>query len=278
MIKMICTDIDGTLLNKHREVDNYTKEIFRRLAGRFEIVLASSRMPKALWHIQEDLLIEEMPLICYNGALILSGGGSFDERMILSSITIPAEAIRLIVDLVAVHPVHLSTYLNNTWVASEIDAWTAREINNTRVKPDVILGRNIDSTVDERILHSAHKIMLMGEPAQLDQIEAGLNEKDLVVLCRSKDTYLEITPTGTDKSNGLTILLERMPQYQAITLNEVMAFGDNHNDFELLRDVKFGIAVGNSIQRLKDVAYAVTGSNHEHGVAHYLEDFFLKER
>ena len=117
--------------------------------------------------------------------------------------------------------------------------------------------------------------MLMGDSGQLDQAVSELHLYKEIVLCRSKDTYLEITPEETNKSLALSRIIHQIPGFLGIRPAEVMAFGDNHNDIELLSGVKYGIAVENSIPALKTIAYAVTGSNKEHGVALYAEKFFL---
>jgi len=272
MVKLICADIDGTLLNRHREVDEYTQRVFRQLVGQVPVVLASSRMPRALWYVQEALGAEDMPLICYNGALILAGGRSFSEDLVLASETIGREAVQLIVGQAAGRDVHYSIYYNNRWVASRMDQWTEREANNTRTAPDEILAELASS---ERNIHQpAHKIMLMGEPSKLDEIVAAIAVMPGILLCRSKDSYLEITPAGIDKSYALQLLLGKVDAFKDIAMADVMAFGDNHNDYELLRDVGYGIVVGNGILQLKEIAYAVAAPNHEHGVARYLEDHF----
>ena len=276
MIKLICTDIDGTLLNKQREVDDYTIKVFAQLDKSIQIVLASSRMPKALWHIQKNLSIEQMPLICYNGALVLSSGVDFDPAKVISSITLSAKTINSIMELVNLYHVHISIFQNNTWLASAVDFYSEREINNTRVHPDDLLKDFSAEELQNFIAKGAHKIMIMGKPELIDVIEKSLGTDPALAIWRSKDIYLEVTP-HTTKSEGLKILLEKLSQYTAITLDEVMGFGDGYNDMELLQDVKFGIAVGNSVAAIKEIAYAITKSNVEHGVAYYLDNFFKKE-
>jgi len=275
MIKLICTDIDGTLLNKQREVDDYTIKVFAQLDKSIRVVLASSRMPKALWHIQKNLSIEQMPLICYNGALVLSLGVSFDPEKVISSITISAKTINQIMGLADLHHVHISIFQNNTWMVSNLDFYAEREINNTQVRPDGLLKDLSAEGLHNFIGKGAHKIMIMGKPELIDVIEKSLGTDPALSIWRSKDIYLEVTPP-TNKSEGLKILLENFPDYVGITLDEVMAFGDSYNDLELLKDVKFGIAVGNGVPAIKEISYAVTKPNVEHGVAYYLANFFEK--
>ncbi len=273
MVKLICTDVDGTLLNKDREVDDYTIKVFGQLDKNIQIVLASSRMPKALWHIQQTLRIERMPLICYNGALILSSGANFEPEKVISSVTISQKTSKSIIDLANLHQVHVSIYHNNTWLASALDFYAQREINNTRVRPDGFLHDISTAELNNFLQNGIHKLMLMGKPELIDLIESNLTVDPTISVWRSKDIYLEITPQ-INKSDGLLILLKNYAAYKNVSLKEVMSFGDGYNDFELLKEVQFGIAVGNGVPKIKEIAYAVTKTNVEHGVAFYIDSFF----
>ena len=71
--KLICSDIDGTLLNKDRELSDKTIAAIKDMAPTCRLYLISSRMPQAMEHLQEELDITHLPLICYNGGLIVDG-------------------------------------------------------------------------------------------------------------------------------------------------------------------------------------------------------------
>ena len=65
--KLVCTDIDGTLLNKDRELSSKTIEIIKETKEKHPVILIYSRMPKAMTHLQNELDILENPFIAYNG-------------------------------------------------------------------------------------------------------------------------------------------------------------------------------------------------------------------
>ena len=77
--QLICTDIDGTLLNKDRELSKETIAQVQRVAP-IPMVLISSRMPKGMRHLQKQFGNENEPLIAYNGGLILD-----DEKILQST-------------------------------------------------------------------------------------------------------------------------------------------------------------------------------------------------
>lgn len=55
-----------------------------------------------------------------------------------------------------------------------------------------------------------------------------------------------------------------------ISLDEIVAFGDDKNDMEMLKMCGIGVAVDNAISEVKDIADSVTLSNDEDGVAEWL--------
>ena len=70
--KMLCLDIDGTLLNSSHKISLRTKEAIKKLYEEkdIRIILVSARMPKGIVFLQKELGIKE-PIICYSGSLVL---------------------------------------------------------------------------------------------------------------------------------------------------------------------------------------------------------------
>ena len=82
---------------------------------------------------------------------------------------------------------------------------------------------------------------------------------------------LEIVPRGWNKWVGMCELLN----YYDVRHHQVMAIGDGSNDFELVRGVGVGIAMGNAVDDVKKVAFDVVASNNEDGVAEAIEKYIL---
>ena len=90
---------------------------------------------------------------------------------------------------------------------------------------------------------------------------------------QSKDVYVEITPKNIDKSSALETLISK--KYN-LTLDQVIAFGDNFNDTTMIKNVGLGVAVANAAQEVKDVAdYVSSYTNKEHAVAKAIEKFLI---
>ncbi|UZO79920.1 Cof-type HAD-IIB family hydrolase [Aquimarina sp. ERC-38] len=262
--KILFTDIDGTLLNTERELSEATITEIQRIKDRIKIILISSRMPSAMKHLQEKLNISELPLICYNGGLILIDNKTVFSKTISNSITKELFAFN------KTTPFHLSLYQNDEWYVPELDFWAKREINNTKVQPTVLSNDQV-LEIWGKEQKEAHKIMCMGETEAIDKAYCFLTEnfKDQLHCYRSKDTYIEIAEKSISKKTAIAYLAD----YYKVDLKEVIAFGDNYNDIEMLKAAGIGIAVANAKPEVLAIADYVTSTGKEDGVATYIRKF-----
>ena len=263
-LRAICTDIDGTLLDGRRELSNKTIEAIRKLSPSMPVVLASSRMPSAMRHLQNELGILEHPLICYNGGYVVHYQGAKDAEVLYSAY-IPLTICEKILALAKGTSVHISLYQQDMWYAPKVDEWTNREATITKVVPIIKPG---DEVLDfwQKSGHGAHKVMIMGEASEILFLEATLRAtlSSAIHIYHSRSTYLELAPKVISKASALELLLR---QLYGIALSDVIAFGDNYNDIELLQSVGLGIAVGNARDEVKAVAKEITLDSKQDGVA-----------
>lgn len=263
--KIVFSDIDGTLLNTDRELSPATIEAIKRLNDKVPFILISARMPAAMRHLQQELEIGHLPIIAYNGGLILVNGET--KR----STEIPLEVVE---DLNRMNDFncHFSLYHRDEWYVPQLDKWASREMNNTKVTPMVSSNTEVIKKW-QREEKGAHKIMAMGEVEHIDQIRDHLEDRfpGQLHLYRSKDTYLEIAPSSISKYTAIELLLQEHYHY---TPKEAVAIGDNYNDVEMLRNVGYGVAVGNARREAMDAANIVCGKSIEDGVAKVLSEIF----
>jgi Cof subfamily protein (haloacid dehalogenase superfamily) len=268
--KLVCSDIDGTLLDKDRQLSQRTIDILKDIKDRLPVVLISSRMPKAMRHLQEELDILTHPLISFNGGLVLDYSSGVAE--VLSSIEIPVNVAEVIIAFSKGSSIHTSLYHNDEWYVAKLDYWAEREMNNTKVEPEVADLKSVCEKwkSDNK---GAHKIMCMGDASDILLLYNYLimHHSQTVHVYRSKDTYIEIASKKISKLLALDFLLNH--SYD-INLSEVVAFGDNYNDEEMIGGVGMGVAVGNAKDEVKAVSNAITKSNKEDGVAIFLEELF----
>src|SRR5690606_17005619 len=269
MYKIVCTDIDGTLLDQNRQLSARTINAFRRLPENTLVVLASSRMPAAMRHLQEELGIGDHPIIAYNGGYVVryTGDGSF---RVINDEQIPPNVVRGILEK-AVPSIHISLYHKDEWYVPSFDYWAEREATITKVNP--VVASPHDTLIKwESEAKGAHKVMCMGPEADIHELGRVLNENfsgDIHVY-RSRPTYLELAPASISKGKALDLLLSE----DKLSIADAVAFGDNYNDIELLKMCGHGIAVDNALAEVQAVAAAITDAGKHDGVARALEELF----
>ncbi len=267
MYKLIALDIDGTLLDKNREISTATHKVLSALSKRYPVILISSRMPSAMYHIQKACGVVNQPIVAYNGGLVVH------QHKVLAQTVIDTQTFRMMLDLNQSLDLHLSLFHHDEWFVPRNDHWTEREIRNTKVKPILESNEEVFNNWQEQNKFP-HKIMCTGDENKVDEFYRRLYEikHDQLHLYRSKPTYIEMAPRQISKLSGLKVLLDNL--YPDIELEDIIAYGDNYNDIEMLKNVGLGVAVANAKDEVKAVADAITDTNIEDGVANHLQKIF----
>ena len=266
MYKIIFSDIDGTLLSGSRTLTQNTIHEVKKLKDKMPFILVSSRMPQQMYHIQKDLGIAGLPLIAYNGGLVLNG------EKVLHSVAIPLQILEEVVTLNEKEfalEIHISFYYNDEWYVPQYDQWAQREETITKVTPVVRPNREV-LTAWQQAGHGAHKLMLMGEETLIERMFQLLNEKytKVMQIYRGKETYIELSDISISKLTGVKVVLDEIYH---LPLSEAIAFGDNYNDLEMLEGVGCGVAVDNARDEVKAIAKHTTLHHSKDGVAEFLK-------
>ena len=263
--KILCSDLDGTLLSTKSDVSDFTISQITRIKEQLKVILVSARMPQSMTYVQKRLGIAEQPIICYNGALVLDG-----EDEIFSE-TIDYKAVEKVYGLADEIDIRLGLYCNQEWYVEETSERVQKEINYTRTNP--VFRSTIETLTDWKTRNlSAHKIMLMGTKSSADTIFPLLmddfgNEMNIY---RSNDTLIELAPKSVSKLSAIQQLLSPNE-----SLTDVISFGDNYNDIEMLEHSGLGIAVENAREEVKVIADYTTLKNTEDGVAHFIKQHLI---
>jgi len=259
--KTLCSDLDGTLLSTKNDVSDFTIAEISRIKEKIAIVLVSARMPKSMTYLQKRLGIENQPIICYNGALVLDG----DKQ--ITSTHIPINHLKEIYALAEKHTIKLGLYYNDEWYVEKTSERVEKEIKYTHATP---VFRNTKSTLKDWESRNigAHKIMMMCTKESADAVFPILKENlgEHIHLYRSNDTLIEVAPKTVSKLSAIKVLLQKE------NVDDVIAFGDNYNDIEMLQNVGCGVAVGNAREEVKAIADKITLNNTAHGVATYIKE------
>ena len=244
MIKMIITDLDNTLLRYDKTISDYTISIFKRV--REHGVLVAFATARGLESSQEyRVLLNPDCDIVTGGCLVYSG------KYLLKRYYLPEpQGTTLIAELCA-HPL--------------VNSVSARSMNiaYSNFPSDGRILVDFKSPLPERLLHCSCRT---SDDIFMQSIANRYPE--FSIYHNSGSDLYDINPKNATKFNGIKILSE----YYCIPLSEIVAFGDDFNDIEMLRDCGIGVAMSNAINECKAVADYVCGDCDKDGVAKWLEE------
>lgn len=262
-VKIVFSDIDGTLLDDKHQLTKETKKVVQALKKqKVETVLVSARPPKAMTSIANELVLDT-PLVCFNGALITQVQGN--QLTDLFSVSIERlDSLMLYQMIASKFPnVSINLYSSERWLVEEMGSWETQEMEITGVKPEIIA-----MPLFLKEYHPIHKILCMGNEQEIAGLESALLSANISgVTCHlSKPTYLEIVNKEVSKLAALKFLCQ---DYQ-LSLNDAVAIGDNYNDLPMIEHAGIGIAMGNAPTAVKELADITTTSNCENGFSQAL--------
>lgn len=267
-IKLIMSDIDGTILDKNHQLDSHLIELMPLLKQcNIPFVLASARSPLGIAPISKELGITDFPIACYNGALISLGD------KILSQYSIDKSELLLLHDFLKKEfpTVSINVYSGKDWLVNTIDEWVEIEATITGESPKVT--SLADFIKDEKTL--VHKLLLIDNASTIQKLKETLATMDFpqTDFYLSKDNYLEVTHNQVSKKQALL----ELAKYYQLSLTEIMTIGDNYNDIPMIETAGLGVSMGNAPTEVKTCANTVTDSNDQHGVSKAIKLYVLSE-
>lgn len=253
MIKMIVTDLDGTLLRHDKTVSKYTAAIFRRCTHRgIKVVFATARPIRAVKMLNIPILFDGA--IYHNGAVVDTGNKNILHFGISPKNTKEIVSEVLNYDVRARICIEINDSIYSNTDASDI--WPGIKIIPTDFNdlPFLSADKIILLTADSQRLETLHKIL----PENL-YFEISENK---VAMIMDRDA---------SKANAIIRLCENF----CILPDDVAAFGDDYNDMEMIRYCGAGIAVANAIDEVKSVADFICDTNDHDGVAKWIGENIL---
>ncbi|GAA0240638.1 HAD family hydrolase [Metaclostridioides mangenotii] len=264
--KLIVTDMDGTLLNRDQEMTSKNREaIDFAIENGVRVALASGRMyDSAKQHI--EYLNMDIPIIACNGSLIKSSNGT-----LIYSNKIDTGLCLKAVEVLEKYNVYYQCQHEDLLFCKDTDNkdsiyYKINEFMKTQTK--VVIEDDLkDSIINNDILKFT--IIEENNTSILPVIKEELETIEGLKITSSWENNIEIMSEGVDKGQAIKMLCEHLN----IDKSEIMAFGDNYNDIEMLEYAGLGVAMGNSNDDIKEIADYVTDTNEESGFANAIFKF-----
>jgi Cof subfamily protein (haloacid dehalogenase superfamily) len=275
-IKVIIMDVDGTLTNNKKVIPTKTKEILVKVqkAGAI-LVLASGRPTSGLMDLAKELEMEKHHglLVSFNGSKVVDCETNqvlFNETM---SIEHGQSVLEHMKKFEVIPMIDKDNYMYVNDVFNNEIYYNGEPINI--VKYESRGGKFKLSEVEDLAAfadYPLNKILTAGSPDYLQEHYKEMMEpfKETLNCVFTAPFYFEFTAKGIDKAKALdTVLIPR-----GYKKEEMIAFGDGHNDATMVEYAGTGVAMANAVDDLKAVADEVTRSNEEDGIAYTLAKYF----
>ncbi len=268
--RMIAVDLDDTLLNEESKISaRNRKAICRAVQSGTRFVIATGRMFKTSVTYLDDLTLDgDCPLINYHGALVTKARS---REIVLHkpvgndmAITVASEA--------EARGYHVSLFIEDELYIKEENQYSRYYLSLAHIGVQAVgsLGSYLKNNGA-----SPTKMSIISFDGSLDSLETELQARyaGKLSILQSRPHFLEITDIEATKGQTLKWLAER----EGIKQEEVIAFGDGHNDIDMISYAGLGVAVANARQAVIDVADLVTASNNDDGVAEIIERYVLND-
>ena len=254
-IKLLAIDLDGTLLCNDLTFHSLMPLAFNAAkANDLLIVIATGRSIQSAYHIVKPL-DHEGHYVCANGCHVVDHEGKTLYQNHLNG-----DVKRILIHFALSRNLHITAYTPE----GPCTLSNSRFLDQYK---ELVQGLPVPIVSPEKIMNSeAHKIVFISEPSRIKLLRNELEfilPKDQADMTESAPEYLEILPSGTNKSTGLNQLCLHL----GISKSAVAAIGDYRNDYEMLNFVGFPVAIGNALPEIKAIARHIVKPNGEGGVA-----------
>ena len=259
MIKLVATDIDGTILIPEGEFTQGVKDCIKSLLDKgIKVVLVTGRMNAAAKRIANDLGLKT-PVVSYQGGLVVDGDEILYERYLTTDQT------ERVLNWAKKENVHINLY-NNDILYSESECYEVKRYCNNLHTEFTIKGFDkIEKTKINKLLAIDYN-----NPERISNFEKYLPKlfPDLYIV-KSTPYFLEFSNKEASKSCAVNFLRE----YWGLDKSEILTIGDQNNDIELLKAGGLKIAMGNATEELKAIADYITDSVFEDGFVSAINKF-----
>jgi Cof subfamily protein (haloacid dehalogenase superfamily) len=267
MRKIVCLDIDGTLLNEHGRITEANRLAVERLKDEGHvIVIASGRTYGEIVRIVAPLRLMEQQrayVVAYNGVLTVR---LFPFAVMMKTL-LHKEDVRRIAALLLPEGFKMHVYAENRIYLSQ-DIVAHLDPSPEENKPLVRISmENYDRDDD------VYKVLVLDEADRLDQLRGRLQSSlgERYAVFKSWDRLLEIVHHNGTKGAALANLMRLLQ----VPRDDVIAIGDEENDISMIRTAGVGIAMGNAKPAVLAAATHITLSHRSDGVAAALKRFIF---
>lgn len=267
MIKWIVSDLDETLLNdEHFVGEKNLAAIMKAREAGIKFICATGR-----GFNQIDVTLEELGLKGKEDEYVISFNGAAITRIKDQSFIyfngLDYEKANELFIRGKNFPLCIEIYTPDVLYCYRLDEMEKQRLIDLKINFAEFDEENLEFLKEHSICKVLYQIMDMEMLKNTAQQIRDLTD-DCCSISFSSHRYLEINAHQINKGKAILQLADLL----GVKSDEIMALGDNHNDVEMIQAVKYGVAVQNAVDEVKDVAYFITkATNNEGAVCEAIE-------
>jgi Cof subfamily protein (haloacid dehalogenase superfamily) len=259
--KLIAIDLDGTTLNAQSLISETTEQTLKKAMKQGHYVSIVTGRPYRMSHQFYRQLGLTTPMVNFNGALVhIPEKNWADEketgihRDLVFDILAQKQALNL--DFVAAEN-------KETFFIDSFDHFDSAFFASDATPHNLLTAKNLLTDPTSMMVRTSQDQAKLVSDSLMKQYGDYVD----VRTWGGPTPILEIVSKGIQKAKGV----EQVSNFLNIKRSDIIAFGDEHNDEEMLDYVGWGVAMQNATEKIKSVANDVTDkSNDENGLAEYL--------
>ncbi|MDR1697522.1 MAG: Cof-type HAD-IIB family hydrolase [Erysipelotrichaceae bacterium] len=262
---LFALDLDGTILDRHKNISRFTKKYFRKLQEKGHIVvIATGRPYRAAKRYYEELNLET-PLICYNGAFVYAPkDATFPNLVSLFKKDLVFQVLKTLTGL-----------YSNVLLETNEEIFFDHEDHDLSPffwKEDM---KVYQGNVFETLFVDPMTVILRVDKEAMPLIQERLLQyPELEARAWAFLPFCEISYRQVSKSSGIRLVA----QHYDVASCHIVAAGDSDNDLLMVEDAAIGIAMKNAIIELKAIAdYVTVHDNNHNGLPRLIKKLLRKK-
>lgn len=285
MIKLIVSDLDGTLLNDSHDLDQESANAIKKAqeAG-FEFMVATGRHDESVFPMFEKHGVS-CNCILLNGALYMN-----HKHEVLKEVVMDGNKASKIMHLLEHHDIHAHLYVKEGIVAMHPEAIKQEFMNHMKAEglseeeiSELLASTNFMEYQEEITDLDAYfakqptvyKIeAFCEEGTNLQKLRESLKAIDGIAISSSIGNNFEITEEQAQKG----IMLESLLPTLGYRKEEVVFFGDSSNDLSMMERFPYAVAMENATKEILEAANYHIGKFSDHAVANAILDIIKQQK
>lgn len=266
-VKIVASDLDGTLLAPNHQLSDFTKLTLKKLHDQgYTFIFATGRHHVDVAGIRQIAGIPAY-MITSNGARVHD-----QNDQLMYSQNVPQELVQPVIDIVRQDPnLFIHMYQNEDWLLDREDEMLAKFHSESGFSYKRFEAENAPSEGIAKVFFTHpehdHEYLVTFEQKLRDAFGDKLN------IAFSTPWCLEVMAAEVSKGHALDAVAKSLN----LTLDNCVTFGDGMNDAEMLAMAGKGLVMGTSHEKVFKALpdNEVIGSSADDAVAHYLEKHLL---